>query len=525
MNKAALYARYSTDRQRETSIDDQLRICRQRANDLGLTVVAEFRDEATSGSTRILDRPGSRALMGATFDVLVVESLDRLSRDMIDQETTIRRLEHRGVRLIGVSDGYDSESSSRKLQRGVRSVISEVYLDDLRYRTHRGLSGQVSRGLFAGGLPFGYRTVAVEGGHILEIDEPRAAIVRRIFAAFTAGTSITRIAHDLNRDRLPSPRGSTWAVSAIYGSPNKGTGVLNNEIYRGRYTWNRSQWVKDPDTGKRRRIERPESEWQSEDRPELRIIDDATWLATRDRMNTPARLNGSQRGKRPTTLFGGLLVCGHCGGAVVSINARAYGCAARKDRGPTVCTGVMARRDRVDARLLAEIRAILLEPQSIRDLVQLVEAAAKQLADPAAAARQSKRLRELDGEIGRIIDAIASVGLSSALQARLKLLEDERAELEQRSVQTQAVRVPTATEIRRVFREVVIDLQSALSGDIHRARQLLLGLIGRVAVTQYQGDTHLTFDEPHAALAAASGLSLGLVAGAGFETKRRRITL
>jgi site-specific DNA recombinase len=525
MNKAALYARYSTDRQRETSIDDQLRLCRQRATDLGLTVVAEFRDEATSGSTRILDRPGSRALMSASYDVLIVESLDRLSRDMIDQETTVRRLEHRGIRLIGVSDGYDSESSSRKLQRGMRGIISEVYLDDLRYRTHRGLSGQVSRGLFAGGLPFGYRTVPVDAGHVLEIDEQQAAIVRRIFAEFTAGTSITRIAHDLNRDRLPSPRGSTWAVSAIYGSPNKGTGILNNELYRGRYTWNRSQWVKDPDTGKRRRIERPEAEWQSEDRPELRIIDDTTWYATRERMNTPARLNGSQRGKRPTTLFGGLLVCGHCGGAVVSINARAYGCAARKDRGPTVCTGVMARRDRVDARLLAEVRSILLEPQSIRDLVQIVEAAAKQMTDPSATASQAKRRRELDGEIGRIVDAIATVGLSPALQSRLKLLEEERTELEQRSAHTQAVRVPTASEVRRVFREVVIDLQTALNSDIHRARQLLLGLIGRVAVTQDQGDTHLTFDEPVAALADASGLSLGLVAGAGFVNQRRRITL
>jgi DNA invertase Pin-like site-specific DNA recombinase len=137
MNKAALYARYSTDRQRETSIEDQLRLCRQRATDLGLIVVAEFSDEATSGSTRIMDRPGSRALMSATVDVLIVESLDRLSRDMIDQETTVRRLEHRGIRLIGVSDGYDSESSSRKLQRGVRGIISEVYLDDLRYRIQR----------------------------------------------------------------------------------------------------------------------------------------------------------------------------------------------------------------------------------------------------------------------------------------------------------------------------------------------------------------------------------------------------
>jgi hypothetical protein len=147
------------------------------------------------------------------------------------------------------------------------------------------------------------------------------------------------------------------------------------------------------------------------------------------------------------------------------------------------------------------------------------------MADPSTTSSQSKRRRELDGEIGRIVDAIASVGLSPALQTRLKLLEEERTELEQRCAHTQAARVPTASEIRRVFREVVIDLQTALNSDIHRARQLLLGLIGRVAVTHEQGDTHLTFDEPFAALAAASGLSLKLVAGAGFVIQRRRITL
>lgn len=65
--------------------------------------------------------------MARRFDVLLVESLDRLSRNLVEQETVIRRLEHRGIRIIGVSDGYDSASGTgRKLLRGVRGLISET---------------------------------------------------------------------------------------------------------------------------------------------------------------------------------------------------------------------------------------------------------------------------------------------------------------------------------------------------------------------------------------------------------------
>src|SRR6476646_2599580 len=157
---AAIYARFSTDNQSVASIEDQARICRARAATLELTVIAVHADQAVSGATPVARRPGASACMADAmshrFDVLLVESLDRLSRNLVEQETVIRRLEHRGMRIIGVSDGYDSASGAgRKLLRGVRGLISETYLDDLRAKTHRGLAGQIERGYHAGGLSFG----------------------------------------------------------------------------------------------------------------------------------------------------------------------------------------------------------------------------------------------------------------------------------------------------------------------------------------------------------------------------------
>jgi DNA invertase Pin-like site-specific DNA recombinase len=510
--RAVIYARYSSDRQRETSIDDQLRVCRIKAEALGLTVTAEFRDDAVSGSTPIAYRPGASALMAERFGVLLLESLDRLSRDMIEQETVVRRLEHRGVRLIGVSDGYDSESSSRKLQRGMRGIISEVYLDDLRYRTHRGLAGQVARGLFAGGLPYGYRSVPAPGGHVLQIDDEQAAVVRKVFELHASGASVPAIARQLNEAGIPSPRGSTWVTSAIYGSPDKGTGLLNNELYRGRYIWNRSKWVKDPDTGKRQRLERPEAEWQVEIREDLRIVPEDLWQAVRARFATPARLGGSQKGKRPTTLFGGLLRCGICGGAVVAVNPRLYGCAARKDRGPSVCPGVYGQRTIIDARLMGEARSMVLDPATLADLTDRTARAIKQRLK---GTDHSKRRDDLDAQISRVVEAIAAVGGSDALVTKLRELEARR-----EAVPETVIVVPERSAILAACRETALHLADALKADVPAARRALADLFGPITLSSGER-TILEFEQPAEALLKASGLSLDLVAGARYRIKRR----
>ena len=146
--------------------------------------------------------------------------------------------------------------------------------------------------------------------------------MREIFGRYAAGESCQRIAADLNARGVRGPRGGTWCVSALYGSPAKGAGVLNNELYVGRYVWNRSQWIKNPDTGRRERFIRPETEWQAVARPELRILDDEPWQTVRERMASPRRAGGRKgRGGVPTTLRRRPAVW-PCGGSVVKMNAR-----------------------------------------------------------------------------------------------------------------------------------------------------------------------------------------------------------
>lgn len=532
--RAVLYARYSSDRQRDTSIEDQLRGCRARAQLEGWLVVAEHVDEAVSASTPVALRRGGKALLADALasrcDVLVLEGLDRLSREVGEQEAVVKRLEHRGIRIVGISDGYDSGAGGRKVLRIARGLVNELYLDDLRAKTHRGLAGQFERGLHVGGLSYGYRSEEAPGGRRLAIDEPRAAVVREIFARFAAGETTRGIVRELNARGVPGPRGGAWAMSALHVSHERRLGLLHNELYIGREVWNRRQWIKDPDTGKRRYVERPAAEWRVREVPELRIVDAPTWEAVRRRIAANQGLRSrSGRGAAPRTLFGGLLRCAACGGPMTAIDARRYGCAAHRDRGPAVCAAsTTVRRVDLDRRLLADLRAELLEPATLREVRQAVRQAlaAHQQAARAGQDDERARLQALEGEIARLVDAVAQLGLSEALRARLGAAEAERDALASRAAaHDQALPAVDVDALVARWRGMVMDLGTVLaSEDRDRARGLLAELIGPVVIgtDETSGEVYAELEEPaERLLIAAAGVLPGVVAGARNPSRRR----
>ncbi len=509
--RAAIYARFSTDKQRDTSIDDQIRVCRARVHAEGWREVCQHADNGVSGSTPVASRPGGQRLLADAvseqFDVLVVEGLDRLSRDLVEQERIVRRLEHAGLRLVGVSDGYDSTSAARKLHRGMRGLINEVYLDDLRAKTHRGLSGQVERGLHAGGLSYGYRSVEDPGGHRLEIEPDAAQIVRRIFSEYAAGRSITKIVYELNHDRIPSPRGSRWVVSGVYGSPAKGSGILNNELYAGRYVWNRSRWVKDPETGVRKRVERPRSEWRVREEPTLQIVPDELWRTVHARMATPHKDGGTGKsGKVPTTLLGGLMRCGLCGGPVVAISQTTYGCATAKNSGPDVCRGVYVSRSRTETRLLAEIRSTLLAPANLAAIQERVrdhlkDRAKRRRSDETSAAR---RIQGLEVEIANLTAAIGSMGLSKALSSRLREAEAELAR--EQAPLAKPPRIGAIPDLIGRYKAMLADLATALRRDPSRARAAIRDMLGVIELVPDGDGVVASLPTAPAALLRVAGL-------------------
>ncbi len=200
MTRCAIYARYSSDAQREASIADQLRVCEARAEREGWQVVEVCSDFALSGSSML--RPGYQALLELVrrrqVDVVLAESLDRFSRDQEHIAGFYKQARFAGVRIVTLSEGEVSEMAI-----GFKGTMGAMYLKDLADKTRRGLEGRVRQGRSGGGNAYGYKVVR---GPVGRDGRPSAVCARptRPRPPWCAASS---------RPSLPAPARSPWPGS------------------------------------------------------------------------------------------------------------------------------------------------------------------------------------------------------------------------------------------------------------------------------------------------------------------------
>ena len=219
--RASLYARVSSDLQSAASIEDQLRICAEHATKEGWQVVERYFDQAVSGASLI--RPGIQKLLqdaeARKFDVILTESLDRVSRDQEDIAHVFKRMRFKGVRIVTLSEGEVNE-----LHIGLKGTMGALYLKDLADKTRRGLRGRIEAGKSGGGNSYGYDVVSKIGNNgepvrgERRINPQQAEIVTGIFKDYARGISPRAIAKQLNREGVPSPSGKGWGPSTIHGN-------------------------------------------------------------------------------------------------------------------------------------------------------------------------------------------------------------------------------------------------------------------------------------------------------------------
>ena len=156
--RAALYARYSSDLQRDASIEDQLRSCRQFAEGRGYEILVQtYTDRAASGASLL--RTGIQQLLADArerrFEVVLAEALDRLSRNQADIASLHQQLAFHGVTIETRSEGPINE-----LHIGLTGTMNALFLKELGKKTHRRLKGRALAGRSAGGICYGYRARA-----------------------------------------------------------------------------------------------------------------------------------------------------------------------------------------------------------------------------------------------------------------------------------------------------------------------------------------------------------------------------
>jgi DNA invertase Pin-like site-specific DNA recombinase len=488
--RTAIYARFSTELQQERSIEDQIALCRAYAAKNGLDVVGAFDDRARSGAS-ILGRDGLMRMMDAArdgaFDVILVEALDRLSRDQEDLAGLWKRLNFLGIELRAVHDG-----KADQIQIGIRGLVGALYLQDLAHKVRRGMSGVIRDGRHAGGRAYGYRPVSGKPGE-LEIDPDEAAIIREIFESYVDGRTPRDIAARLNARQVPPPRGRYWTASTINGSLKRHNGLILNELYAGRIVWNKIRMVKDPDTGKRVSRPNPPAEWQSVDAPHLRIIEQDLFEragAIKEERGGPL----PHHTRKPKRVLSGLLKCGCCG-AGMSIKD------TRKGRQRIQCTqmkesGACDHRrvydlDTIERTVFDGLKANLTTPDLIAAYVETYNEERKRLAAGLIANRSriEKRLARAKREFDRIFQSYVK-GFTEEADVRDTLIElkAERRRLEadlasaERPPETVALH-PTA--LAR-YRQQVEDLQKALSseslGDDREPVRALRELVAAIVV-------------------------------------------
>jgi DNA invertase Pin-like site-specific DNA recombinase len=223
MNRAAIYARFSTDQQREASIDDQIRTCTRVGTAAGLEIVATFNDRGIGGGTA--DRPGYQALLAAArrgeFTVIVAEDISRLWRSRAEYGPRSAELEDLECHLV-TCVGDDTRREGWGLVLGIKQAIAESVRREISYRTRRGLEGLALAGKSTGGRCYGYGA------------PQEAATVLRIFTRRASGRSLAAIAQELTASGVAAPRGGAWGRSTV-------AAILANERYTGAVTWGKTE--------------------------------------------------------------------------------------------------------------------------------------------------------------------------------------------------------------------------------------------------------------------------------------------
>ncbi|WP_247881348.1 recombinase family protein [Skermanella sp. TT6] len=368
---------------------------------------------------------------------------------------------------------------------------------------------------------------------------------------YAAGESPRTIARRLNADRVHGPGGRSWQDTTIRGQVERGTGLLNNELYAGLYVWNHCSYVKDPRTGKRAARPNPPEQWESVAVPDLRIVDEVLWLAVKARqqevgfrMARDDSGNALNRAHRRKYMLSGLLECGVCGGGYTIMGKERYGCAGHRNKGTCANDRTISRQE-IEGRVLTALRQSLLAPELFEEFARTFQEEVNRRNKEAVGQRAQveAELKQVERKIDQIVRAVEDGLYQASMKTRLVELEQEKARLGNVLADTDApFPISLHPNLPALYRRKVEDLEKLLIDPelAAEAMQAIAALIRRVVLTPRANalglDAVLLGDlaeilalcadagpnERRPAVGTA-GRQVSVVAGAGFEPATFRL--
>lgn len=427
-NRAALYARFSSDNQRTESIDAQLRAMQAYCEQHHFTIVNTYVDEAKSATND--RRPSFQQMISdsarKSFNIVLVHKLDRFARNRYDSAIYKRELKKNGVTVYSVLENLDSSPESI-IMESVLEGMSEYYSQNLAREVMKGLTENALQCKHNGGKPpLGYDVDPVTKKLI--VNEAEAETVRLIFRMYAEGSGYTEILNTLHEKHRKTKTGSDFRKNSL-------NSILTNQKYTGTYIFNRSS-AKAPDgTRNSHRHKTPEN-IIAVDGGCPQIVETEIFNMVSARMNSHRR-DGGRRNAKHVYLFSGKVYCKECGKAMVGNARRAgrdghlyitYRCPSQK----YACQNKEISRDHLERYVIALMEKEIFSKAAIKNIAKRIRAEQEEVNQSCIDHRQEvmTKLTQVTNEMENIADAIGKGLISPVLVSRLTTLEEERGKLE-----------------------------------------------------------------------------------------------
>ena len=400
---AVIYARYSSDNQREESIEGQIRECTAYAEKNGITVVKHYIDRAISAKTD--NRPQFQQMIKDSerklFDIVLVWKLDRFARNRYDSARYKTQLKKNGVKLMSATE-IISDGPEGIILESVLEGYAEYYSADLSEKVVRGMTENALKGKYNGGaVPIGY---VIDAEQRFQPDSFTASFVAEAFKRYNEGATMTEIRDWLNEHHVKNPRGGPMTYNTVQH-------MLNNRRYIGELKY-RDILITDaipPLVSAKLFQEVQEKMAKNKKAPARRKAEDDYLLTTK-------------------------LFCGHCGALMFGESGtsrtgdvhRYYKCAAAKKR--KTCTKKTVRKQWLEDLVVNETMKLIRDNAVIDSLVAAVMEL--QNKESTSLPLYEKQLRETETGIQNMLNAIQAGILTSSTKERLEALEAQKKDLE-----------------------------------------------------------------------------------------------
>ena len=418
---AVIYARYSSDNQREESIEGQLRECKEYADQNGITVVRTYIDRALSAKTD--SRPQFQQMIHDsathTFEAVLVWKLDRFSRNRYDSAHYKRILKNNRVHVVSVTEPISNTPEGIMLE-SLLEGMAEYYSAELAEKVSRGHKENALKAKFNGGpVPLGYR---IDSEHHYQIDPTTAPVVQEAFQRYAAGESIRSIIESLNARGIRNSRGNRFTKNSFQT-------LLKNRRYLGEYRY-KDTVIPDAIPA---------------------IIDPECFDAVQRRCEihrqAPAHNKADVHYLLTTKLF-----CGKCGTMMAGESGRShtgtvhcyYKCGTRKRSGKEACSLKPVRKEPLEQFVVQTALEKVLNGRVIDLLAdKLLEYQSKE--NTRLPVLQAE-LNEVKRRIDNLVAAIEQGILTPSTKARMEELEQQREALETSILQEQIEKPPITRE-------------------------------------------------------------------------------